>query len=384
MLITNWKLEEKNNTLEVSADVDGFRLWYKVPASYQVSKAADPFMAAALIPAMLEGEKLDVDPGLTVSPGLMTNLLQLQEIYHSWNPRFKIIQINAITANTRSLNNSTFSFFSGGVDSLYTFLKRLNEISHVVFIQGFDFYGDSQAYERAIKRNTDFVQNFGKTLVPVETNYYPFGYRYNLSRNLTQGSCLGSVALLLAFQRVYIPSAFSYNQLMPLGSHPLTDPLWGNENIKIFHDGCEATRTEKLKKICQNKSALSNLTVCLNDMNKNCGNCAKCFRTMISLKLIQATSEAFPPLPSLKVIKKKRIQGEIEEAFLKESVDFAIQEEDYELKNALCTSLRRHQKLYLYKEIDRIFLNGLLLKVYRRIMKKESGAYRIDTLPMID
>ena len=32
------------------------------------------------------------------------------------------------------------SFFSGGVDSTYTFLKHQDEISHVVYIHGFDFY----------------------------------------------------------------------------------------------------------------------------------------------------------------------------------------------------------------------------------------------------
>ena len=41
------------------------------------------------------------------------------------------------------------SFFSGGVDSTYTFLKRQNELTHLVFIQGFDFFaktGRSEAF----------------------------------------------------------------------------------------------------------------------------------------------------------------------------------------------------------------------------------------------
>ena len=41
------------------------------------------------------------------------------------------------------------SFFSGGVDSTYTFLKRRPEISHLVYIQGFDYFagvGDGTAF----------------------------------------------------------------------------------------------------------------------------------------------------------------------------------------------------------------------------------------------
>ena len=56
---------------------------------------------------------------------------------------------------------------------------------------------DHEAYKTAITRNTSFVEGYGKKLIPVETNHYQFGYRYNLSRNLTQGSALASVALLL-------------------------------------------------------------------------------------------------------------------------------------------------------------------------------------------
>ena len=100
------------------------------------------------------------------------------------------------------------------------------KISHLVFIQGFDFYSDQETYQIAVLRNKSFVESFGKTLIPVETNHYPFGYRYNLSRNLTQGSALGERSAMLGFPRVFIPAAYSYSQLIPLGSHPLTDPLY--------------------------------------------------------------------------------------------------------------------------------------------------------------
>ena len=375
MRVDNYEIIEEGDVVKVSADVDGFRLWYRVPKSFAISRTGDAFLVSALLPAMRQGEKLEIDQSLRVSPKLLKNISLLQEIFHSWNPqKLKIIPISASMAPAESFNSGAMSFFSGGVDSMYTFLKHSDEITHAVFMNGFDFYGKSGgdstfsvadirdlayfahrlmlpwdnfyafikgalsektlhalsnyqnsgsdpgtleenlakdlnkiitgqsiynerlfngimlrprtrellgqnlqredlvhlnrllledacpqeilrdqggAFQSAIERNSRFVQSFGKTLIPVEHNHYAFGFRYNLSRNLTQGSVLASVGLLLGFNRVYIPSAVHYTQLQPLGTHPLTDPLWSNECTKIIHDGCEAKRTDKLKKICR-------------------------------------------------------------------------------------------------------------------------------------
>jgi len=74
-----------------------------------------------------------------------------------------------------------------------------------------------------IKRNSQFMQTFNKILIPVETNYYEFGYNYNLSRVLTQTCILASIALLLAFPCVYIPASYSFSQLIP-GVSPFNRP----------------------------------------------------------------------------------------------------------------------------------------------------------------
>ena len=63
------------------------------------------------------------------------------------------------------------SFFSGGVDSMFTLLKRREEISHVVFIHGFDFIVDSGTFRTALARNGAFVRGFGKTLIPVGNEF---------------------------------------------------------------------------------------------------------------------------------------------------------------------------------------------------------------------
>jgi hypothetical protein len=507
MQVKGWEISEQTDTVEVSAEIDGFRLWYRLPRSYPVTRAGDPFLAAALLPAMLRGEKLEVDPRLPVSPKLLKNLAVLQEIHHSWNPVLKIIPVSAQTSASRPLRQGAMSFFSGGVDSTYTLLKRIEEISHIVFIQGFDFFAGrgqdlpfsvadisdlaqiackldaasdvvsvfvmsalsestrqalsryrdsgsdpgalekalaadlgkiiagpsvyrderfagirlrpetrrlleralegespdrlnrllledaypleiarekSEVYPTAIERNASFARGLGKTLIPVETNHFPFGYRYNLSRNLSQGGALASVALLLGFPRVFVPSSYSYSQLFPLGSHPLTDPLWANEGMEISHDGSEARRVDKVMRIAEDGHVLANLRVCFHDMNVNCGKCQKCLRTMIPLKLLQAGTGPFPPLPPTEVIRKMRIAGDIELNFFQDNLDLALKSGDDELRDALQSCLARYERQRLFKEADRVILRGLVRRVLRARANAAEGIQRIDTTPPSD
>lgn len=500
MVIRDWAVGEKGDTRVVSASVDGFRLWYRVPGEYAISPTGDPFLAAALLPAMRSGEPLRLEPGLTLSPQLLKNAERLQGIYSCWNPVLKVVPIEARAKPGEALNRGAMSFFSGGVDSTYTFLKHRKDISHLVNIQGFDFLagggegpafttddigdlaqfaykldvgldapsgflrgalaesaraalsryresgsgaGDLEAalaadlqkviagppiyenrrfagvrlrpetlralgqgpkgdglaklnrllledaypleiarrddatYGTAVARNSEFALASGKPLIPVATNYFAFGYRYNLSRNLSQGGALASVALILGFPRAFIPASYSYNQLFPLGSHPLTDPLWSVEGTEIVHDGSEARRVDKIKKIAGIGPALANLRVCFNDMNVNCGHCLKCRRTMISLRLLQAGPGPFPSLPSNKVVRRMPIAGPIELSFFLDNLDVARRSDDVPLRRALEAGLRRQERLNLLRDFDQVMLGGAFKKLRRK--KAASSFRRIDT-----
>lgn len=504
MRISDGETREQGDGIEVSARIDGFRLWFRVPGSGKVSGMGDPFVAAALLPAMLQGEGLEVDRELAVSPRLLEHLGRLQEIHHCWNPIFKIVPVRAAGTPAPGLNRGVLTFFSGGVDSTYTFLKRREELTHLVFIQGFDFYAspaltgsfaadeiadlsqlafrlsgrrrgvdgflasrltkrtgdelaalgrrgripdglevrlageledvlrgpaiwddrrfagaalrpatrellkdaaqggtsyllnrrlvedaypleiarrDDSVYRRAIERNARFAGEAGKTLITVSTNHFAFGYRYNLSRNLTQGSALASVALLLGFPKVYLPAAYSYNQLIPLGSHPLTDPLWSNESVEIVHDGGEARRVDKVVRVAGDEAALANLRVCFTDMNRNCGRCSKCLRTMIPLARLGVPGAPFPPLPPLRELRRLRVANDIEKIFFEENLDPALRSREVRLDRALRASMRRYERQRWLKDLDRVVLRGSLKRLLRRGAAAEAAPLRIDTTP---
>ena len=379
MQIASGQVEQQGGTIEVSAEIDGFRLWYQVPQSYAVSRAGDPFLMAALLPAMAKGELLEIDPSLPVSPRLLAGVEKVQEIHHCWNPVLKKIPISARTAPAEPLNAGAFSFFSGGVDGTHTFFKRAQEISHVVFIHGFDFFLDPAIYAEAVDRNSAFVRGFGKTLIPVQTNYYRFGYHHNLSMLLTQGCVLASVALLFGFRRVFIPSSFAYDELHPSGSHPLTDPLRSNEAVEIVHDGAEVPRVDKLRTIIACAPAVANLRVCATDMNVNCGRCEKCLRTMIPLRLWHLDGP-FPPFPPLSVVRRQRIHNDSERVFFAENAALAQRSQDRALRRVLLACLHRYERRQLLKEVDRVFGHGLLKRAYHRIWRSRFGVHRITSV----
>ncbi len=239
---------------------------------------------------------------------------------------------------------------------------------------------ERQAYDLAIERNRNIANKFEKKLIPVETNHFAFGYRYNLSRNLTQGSALASLALLLGFPCAYIPSAYSYDQLVPLGSHPLTDPLWSTEGVEIIHDGAEMRRSDKIIKIAENETALDNLRVCFNDMNMNCGRCPKCLRTMIPLKIVGKSTAPFPPFPSIKRIKKLRVANNIELIFFKENYNLAVKNGNKEMQKAIKASINKFERRLLAQKVDKVILGGIVKRLRSKSIRNKPGFLRIDTM----
>ncbi len=382
MKIRDWTTYREDGTIKVVADVDGFDLWYRVPIMYPPFRSADPFVAAALLPAMTLGEELTVEPGLRLSPRLWRSAADLQEIFHTWNPAFKVVPISATMGEATAPREGALSFFSAGADSMDTFFTHMDELSHVVFIHGFDFYGCGENYRTAVDRNSRFIAVFDRTLIPVETNFYAFGHRYSLSRIVTQGACLASVALLLGFATAYIPTSLTYDHLVPNGSHPLTDPLWSNEAVNVIHDGCSRRRTEKIRRIAASPTALAHLRVCEKDMNVNCGKCGKCLRTMATLRLLGIKeTEAFPSsMPPLESIGREARRSVKERIFLRENIALPILEDDAEtaaLRRALKGAMRRADLRRAVRDLDAALLGGRL----RRAVVPPDASRSVDIVP---
>jgi len=156
--------------------------------------------------------------------------------------------------NQKMKGQRTGLFFSGGVDSFYTLLKHRNEISDLIYIDGFDRpLSVKTNRSMIIEKLRQAADEFGKNLIELKTNIRDFSNKH-LHPNLlpfnwakASGSALATIAHSLSgdFNKIFIAASDSFPRLPPLASHPDIDPKWSSDQVKLLHDGCEATRLEK-------------------------------------------------------------------------------------------------------------------------------------------
>lgn len=331
-----------------------FNVWFRVEGGI-VSEDSDAFLAAALLPAMKSAESLKLAG--RVSRSLISNSSSIQDIVHKWFPEFKKISVTSGDLSDSipdSQERGVGCFFSAGVDSYYTLLKHRDEITHLIYVHGFDIWLHEEDFRASVLSEVRKVAKaFGKPLIFVETNIHEFSDQFADWGLQYHGAALASVALLLASQlrTIYVPSSYAYDELFPWGSHPLLDPMWGTESLKIVHDGNEAGRIEKLALIAQSDIALRTLRVCLDrtDGAYNCGHCEKCVRTMINLRLsgVAAHSTTFSRELDLDAVANLALSDEHALIFAKENLRSAEAKDDKELAKALQQAIDRFEQRLL-------------------------------------
>lgn len=290
-----------------------YEVWYRTSQG-PVSDGAETFLAACLVPAMRVG--CPIRTPAPISRELLQGLEQVQTVLHRWFPKLQRIPIQTeVHSAARPQAQGAGSFFSGGVDACYTFLKHAAEISSTILIHGFDYQADKTVSRSAVSRSAhEAMAKLGKPLIEVDTNIRTFGDHFADWGKEYHGSILASVALLLSPQlkTVYIPSSYTYDTLFPWGSHPDLDHHWSTEQIQVVHDGCDVSRSQKVGFIADNPAVLSVLRVCWSehkraDLAYNCGSCEKCTRTMVDLRLAGALQRCKGFRRPLKLKKVARI-----------------------------------------------------------------------------
>jgi hypothetical protein len=290
-----------------------------------VSAGIDGFLTAALIPAMSAGAPLHADG--STAPGLLANLRVVQDVFRCWNRKFRKIELVARDPEASVQRGAGVGcFFSGGVDSFYTLVKNLDKITTLVFVHGLDIGLDNEPFRREVSARIRAVARaLNKAVVEVETNIRDFSDRFADWGKYYHGAALASVAHLLAPQlrKVYVPATHTYADLFVWGSHPLSDPWWGSDAVAVVHDGCEATRVDKVGRIAACEPALKHLRVCCATGDYNCGRCEKCLRTMINLFVVGALdrSETFPRELNLARISRISAEDANTRAFIRDNLD---------------------------------------------------------------
>jgi hypothetical protein len=300
-------------------------VWFRI-SSAAANAAVETFVAFTLLPAMTESADLVLDSSM--SERMLHNLGTIEGIFTCWQPEtFRRVTIHA--PSTRALTpmgNEVACFFSAGVDSFYTLLKHCDEITTLLLVHGFDISLENEAMSAKVSATVrDVATRLNKKVIEIYTNVRAFSSS-RLGWHMYHGSALAAVGLMLAplFSKVYVSATHTYSDLLPWGSHPLVDPLWSSEQVRFVHDGCEATRVEKVAAISKSDIAMSTLRVCWRNPagEYNCGRCDKCLRTMVNLHLAAALGRCttLPGALDLKELARTSIQSNSSRAFARENV----------------------------------------------------------------
>jgi hypothetical protein len=334
----------------ISVHEKTFELKYKVSEG-PLAKGSDPFLAAALFPAMKTGQPLHISS--TVSPKLLSATQRMQDTYHKWFPDFQKIPVQA---EPRLLDNEKPSadvglFFSGGVDSFYTLLKNQDEITRLILINGFMYENASQR-PKVTNEIRRVAEELGKSLIVVEVNIREFSDQYTYWEDQYAGIAMASVGLLLSpqFRKLYYASSFSYEHWKPTAIHPLLEPLFSTETLTFEIDGCEASRPEKIGRISSSDIALNSLRACSQKYSYNCGECEKCLRTMIALQAVGVLErcKSFPQKIDLEAVSNIKLD-ELRDIYAKENLGLL---ENSGNAPELAEALRFSIKNYEYKKIE--------------------------------
>ncbi|SNC74368.1 hypothetical protein SAMN04487881_2265 [Marinobacter sp. es.048] len=374
MIISNINSRKIENQVEVSALIDGYRLWYRFPANFSASLSVEPFLVASFFVASRSGQPVEVKDSKTASPRLLANFKRLQCIFGTWKRDLRPFTVNVQAAELHADNAMVCSFFSGGVDSLYTLINNESEITHLVYINGFDFHVSPEEFAINVQRLRDLSAPFEKEIIPVETNFFDFDKLYGVGRHWSHGASLASVALLLQPAKCIVPTTFTYRDLRPWGTHPLTDNLWSTEVTEILHDTADRERPEKIRKIAERSQAvLDSLVVCWTYPDKNCGQCIKCIRTMIILKILGIETNSFPGSISPEYVSRLS-PSEHYRAYFEDLLRFAREQGDESMVKALQKSLSVSMTKKIVKLFDDRYLNGSIRSGFRYLQKKASKA----------
>ena len=340
--ISNVRLETLSDGRRLVGEVAGHELWFRTYGDTPLTCRGEPFFGIALLLAMSRHEPIRVDPAAPVSAGFLRALARVQRAYRQWNPGFACVEVEAAVAEVPAQPGVLCSF-SGGVDSLHSYLHNEDEITHLLTIGGYDFVsGPKTAFDETHAKMQRFAEEFGVTLVAVDTNTRELSDALRMKWTYTQGPILCSLAIGLGFDKYIVPATHSYRDLKPWGTHPLTDPLWSTARTLIVHDGVDAYRTEKIAEIAARPELLPHLQVCWHSQVENCGRCSKCVRTALVLKLLGHEAATIPCPDPLAHVDSFAAHNESGASYVWDTLQLARRCGATDIERALKAKLRRY------------------------------------------
>jgi hypothetical protein len=353
------ELTSEDGRVTLRGDVGGEQLYWNMPDQPGVSVRGEPFIAALLVSAMTTGRDLRLPQDVPVDQVFLRSIDTLQTIFERWFTGLQRVRIDATETASGPTSHGRYTGYSGGVDSSYTVMRIGSTLDAAVLIDGIDFGEPQQDLMADVEaRLRTATEGRGLPLVRVATNAKRVGRRLGGHWSQFIGGLLASVPLAIGAAEYTIAASDSWENLLPYGSHPLTDPLWSSSRTRIFHHGCEGRRIDKLRVMAETADLLAVLRVCYQGTAYNCGICHKCLRTMAGLRYASMVSAALPALADPTVLRDVRIVDDHDAIDWIELVDDGLRQRDPRLHRELHRLVTRYRLRRQLAELDAIFVGG--------------------------
>ena len=384
-------------------------IYFSVPAEFGSYLSCNPhtFLIASILPAIKNGEQRVVidEP---ICPELKEGLATVVQCFRAWyGPDIYMPKIetkgtrkNLVFDNPRD----TGAFMSGGIDSLA--LLRSNHLNydqnHSRFIKKcFAVYGfnivaipeHDKLFEQIIDSLSNVARDGGVELIPMYTNVRTLNDDDDENDEIhfwvTQfgGAALISIAHLFnrVISSITVASSFDFASIMvPCATHPLIDPNYSSEDLRVLHEGNRYSRLAKTELLADWEVGLQNLRVCMradrlihheNKGHLNCGICEKCMRTKVQLLAVGALEKA-PVFSNNEVTKELLVNVDLEhdylESFFRDVIPSFRQQGRTDLVNAIREMIFKSRINRIKSRIKRTVkeLDARLLKGRTRQFKK--------------
>ena len=279
-------------------------LWFEFPERYAsfLARRNEPFVAAAMAPAMVWGEDIEVRGPL--SPKMAAGAAPYQAVYRGWAPDvYKPVAVRGgeLLPSPPPPAPAAAASFSGGIDSFFTLLTHgpgtagppADQIGYLLFIHGADIaLADRRTYLTALAAYERLAAELGLELIPAAINFRETALGDALPWSMSYGGAIIAAALALGgrLTKFYMPSGFGYGYPFGHGSDPRLDHWLSTESLEVVHDGSDFGRVAKTRAVASFPPSYERLRVCWArpDGLRNCGRCEKCVRTMLTLDLLGA------------------------------------------------------------------------------------------------
>ena len=276
-----------------------FDLVIGVPRAYVgwLDLTGNLFVPTLLMLASVLGERLRLEGA--VSPLLLDNAKKASELFRSWWGIAPVpVEAEAVAAE-RHAGKGCALFFSRGVDSWHSALRGCagelpKQLTHLLYAPDFDRQYSPGTRRRALALTREAAGCLGLPLIAISHNGRELIDQF-VNWEHAHGGVLAGIGLALGgwIADMFKASCIDTNHLVPWGSNPNLDRLWSTERTTSHLDGVDVTRTNKVIAIATSDCVLSRLKVCWQEnIETNCGRCAKCLRTQCALAIAGALERA--------------------------------------------------------------------------------------------